>query len=253
MDAKSLSNRSIAFTVLLVSAILASSTLACSIPKNVFRSFLGHRDEDPGFMDDFGLESDDLVTEDNTESVLEGNESYGSADQGSSPSEGSIPDAVPDPVSKECGESGICVASYPVDIRGTANPPDVMAFANAGEYPSPAGISVTYTENAGPWYEWLVLKEPGDWAQASSPAGYSALGIQFWGDQTNGWASVILDGVEVWRGDITAYGTDGVNYFVYVELTGEVGGPHTLRTEVLGQNGAGGGDNVPVFYFAYRK
>ena len=117
----------------------------------------------------------------------------------------------------------------------------------------PAGISIAYTENAGPWYEWLVLKEPGDWVQAASPEGYRALGIQFWGDETNGWASVILDGVEVWRGDVTAFGTDGTNYFVYVELTGEVSGAHTLRTEVLGLPGKAGGDNVPVFYFAYRE
>jgi hypothetical protein len=240
--------------LLVIIFALAAISLACTVQNSLFRYFLGHRDEDESFMNQFEMTvvPDDLVTGDNSESVLEGDQSFGSADGATTDDQAELP-ALPEPATQDCSESGICVAAYPVDIRGTANPPEVIAFANAAEYTSPAGISITYTENAGPWYEWLVLKEPGDWIQASSPAGYSALGIQYWGDQTNGWASLILDGVEVWRGDVTAYGTDGVNYFVYVELTGEISGPHTLRTEVLGQNGVGGGYNVPVFYFAYRK
>lgn len=239
---------------------LALSSLACTMQKRLVYFLVplsaGADDDykEEWAFDEFGVETseDDLVAENGSESVLSESESYGS--EGDS-SPGNPPQAasVPDPVSEECVEAGYCTAAYPVDIRVTTNPPDVIVFANAAEYPSPSGFSVTYTESAGPWYEWLVLKEPGDWAQAASPTGYSALGIQFWGDQTNGWAQVTLDGVEVWRGDVTAFGTDGVNYFVFVEITGIDAGPHTLRAEVLGQPGKAGGDNVPVFYFAYRE
>lgn len=235
--------------------LLIASSLACDMPRSFLKilesdTFRVAREEErlEATYEAEILDDEDYVATVESESVLEEGDSYGSAEENAGSS-----GQVVDPISTECGETGICVAVYPVDIRGTGNPPDVLAFANAGEYSPPAGISISYTENAGPWYEWLVLREPGDWVEASSPAGYSALGIQFWGDQTNGWGSVILDGVEVWRGDITAYGTDGVNYFVYVEVTGQVSGPHTLRTEVLGLPGKAGGDNVPVFYFAYRE
>lgn len=253
MDIHPRTYRSRSFNIIISIAFLAAASLACTIEKSVFRYFLGHRDEDPAFMDQFGLESDDLVTGDNSESVLEGNESYGSADQGSSEDDGRVPEVVPDPVTNECGEAGYCTAVYPVDIRGTSNPPDVMVYANSAEYASPVGFSVTYPATAGPWYEWIVLREPGDYIQASSPAGYTSLGIQFWGDQTNGWTRVTLDGVEVWRGDTTAYGSDGLNYYVYVEISGVEPGPHTLRAELLGQPGTAGGVHVPVFYFAYRN
>jgi len=252
MNTQPFPDRSRLLNIVVIIAVLASASLACTVPKTVFRAFLGHRDEDEDFMNRYGIEQDDLVADDNSESVLEGNQSYGSADE--NPAADSLDLApVPDPVTEKCGESGICVAAYPTDIRGTNNPPAVMVWANAAEYPAPAGFSVTVSEDAGPWHQWMVLREPGQFIQAVSPEGYSALGIQFWGDDTNGWARVTLDGVEVWRGDITTYGTDGVNYFVYVEITGDVSGPHTLRVEVVGQNGAGGGDNVPVFYFSYRE
>lgn len=245
------------FPILITIGLLAASSLACEVPRSVFGVLFEaetfHLSEEEERLEEaYGIEIEDMVADDTPESVVEEEQSYGSVEDSSS---GTDPDpaAAAVPSSEECGESGICVAVYPVDIRSTANPPDLMAFANAGEYPSPPGIQISYTENAGPWYEWLVLREPGDWVEASSGEGYSALGIQFWGDDTNGWASLLLDGVEVWRGDITTYGTDGVNYFVYVELTGQVSGAHTLRTEVLGLPGKAGGDNVPVFYFAYRE
>jgi len=252
MKSQSFSTKTRFFNIVVIITVLASASLACTVPKNVFRAFLGHRDEDEDFMNQYGLEQDDLVGDDISESVLEDNQSYGSADE-NAPAASPDLAPVPDPVTEECGEGGICVAAYPIDIRGTNNPPDVMVWANAAEYPSPTGFSVTVSGDAGPWYQWMVLREPGQFIQAVSPEGYSALGIQFWGDDTNGWARVTLDGVEVWRGDVTTYGTDGVNYFVYVEITGDVSGPHTLRVEVVGQNGAGGGDNVPVFYFTYRE
>ncbi len=245
------------FTILGILTILAASSLSCQFMdllrgvtnEDRYQRFLAQETQNALETS----EAESLIFSDNSESVLEESGSYGSGDQGSSETKNPEPAAVPDPVLNECGEAGYCTAVYPVDIRGTANPPEVMVFANSAEYPSPAGFSVTFSDTAGPWYEWIVLREIGDAIQAASPAGYTSVGIQFWGDQTNGWTRVTLDGVEVWRGDTTAYGTDGVNYFVYVEFSGVEPGPHTLAAELIGQPGAAGGDNVPVFYFAYRK
>jgi hypothetical protein len=257
MTPRPLPMRSRRFIFFLIPLILAAASLACTMNRGLLNFLVPIRGSDEiekenWAYDEFGIVPDDLVAGDNSESVLEEGGSYGSADDSAA---ADSPDLapVPDPITEECGDSGICVSAYPVDIRGTANPPDVIAWANSGEYSTPAGFSVTYTADAGPWYEWMVLKEPGDWIQATSPEGFSAAGVQFWGDQTNGWARVTLDGVEIWRGDVTAFGSDGTNYFVYIEASGIDPGGHILKAEVLGQNGIGGGDNVPVFYFAYRK
>lgn len=261
MNANTLPSRSRRYSLVFIVLILAAASLACTMQRDFLNFLVPFKPEaDQNFKenwayDQYGVEvaeDEDLIVGDNSESVLEEEQSYGSAEN-NPPTAAAESAQVPEPESEECGEAGLCVAVYQVDIRSTSNPPDMMVFANAAEHPAPAGFSVIYSEEAGPWYEWIVLREPGQFIQASSPAGYSALGIEFWGDETNGWARVTLDGVEVWRGDTTAYTFDGINYFFYVEVTGIDPGPHTLRAEVLGQPGIAGGDNVPVFYFAYRE
>jgi hypothetical protein len=79
------------------------------------------------------------------------------------------------------------------------------------------------------------------------------VGVQFWGDQNDGWARVLVDGTEVWRG--STYGTSGDPaagaYVKYLEISGLATGAHTVRVECLGINGAGGGDDVTILLFGF--
>jgi formylglycine-generating enzyme required for sulfatase activity len=60
------------------------------------------------------------------------------------------------------------------------------------------------------------------------------MGVQFLGDPQTGWARVLFDGVEVWRGNTTAIWSTHGRHGGYIEISGFGPGPHTLRAESLG-------------------
>ena len=60
------------------------------------------------------------------------------------------------------------------------------------------------------------------------------MGVQFWGAPYTGWARVLFDGVEVWRGVPSTLGFEQLQYGGYIELTGFRPGRHTIRVENLG-------------------
>ncbi|NJN94469.1 MAG: hypothetical protein HC875_10445 [Anaerolineales bacterium] len=63
---------------------------------------------------------------------------------------------------------------------------------------------------------------------------FTAMGVQFMGDPYQGWARVLFDGVEVWRGDTAAIWSKHGRHGGYIEISGLAPGPHTLRAESLG-------------------
>ena len=139
------------------------------------------------------------------------------------------------------------------DARAFSSPPEGVAYANVNDTSPPA--EVTITDSGGLWrfHGWIALMEKGQWIEANIQANASNVGVQFWGDTNDGWGRVLVDGQEVWRGN--TYGSD-VNYpgsaFVkYLEISGLTPGTHTVRVENLGQVGAGGGDDVAVYFFGY--
>jgi hypothetical protein len=81
------------------------------------------------------------------------------------------------------------------------------------------------------------------------------VGVQLWGDQTDGWARITVDGSEVWRGN--TYGKSGDypagGFINYVEIYNLPMAKHTIIVDVLGINGPEGGPDVTVFYFGLRK
>ena len=85
----------------------------------------------------------------------------------------------------------------------------------------------------------------------SLPGGTDTVGVQFWGDTSDGWARVIVDGAEVWSG--STYGSDanypGNAFVKYLEISGLEQEIHTVRVENTGVAGAGGGDDVTIFFF----
>ena len=139
------------------------------------------------------------------------------------------------------------------DARSFSNPPDVVAYANTQYVAPPAGVTIT--SSSGLWRSagWVSLMSSSHWIQASITASHTALGVQFWGDQNDGWARVLVDGVERWRGSV--YGSSGSypgGAFVrYLSIANLPAGPHTIRVECLGINGAGGGDDVALLLFGF--
>ena len=113
------------------------------------------------------------------------------------------------------------------------------------------------TDSGGLWRyrEYVALMEGGHWIEVTiADPGITAAGVQFRGDTNDGWARVLIDGVERWRGSI--YGSDtnwpGGMFVRYLEVSGLGPGPHTVRVEALGQPGDGGGDDVAMRFLGFR-
>ena len=134
------------------------------------------------------------------------------------------------------------------DARTFSQPPEVVAYANTQERAAPPELAIT--ENCDDtwfrYHEWIGMGKLGQWIEATSAGPVTAMGVEFWGDQNDGWARVLLDGDEIWRGDTR--GADG-NWpggaFVrYLEIAGLPSGTHTLRVESLGEGGS-----ATMYYF----
>jgi hypothetical protein len=89
------------------------------------------------------------------------------------------------------------------------------------------------------------------WVEVETTVDTTSIGVQFWGDTNDGWARVLVDGSEVWTGDI--YGIDsnypGGAFVKYLEISGLTPGRHTIRVENMGVSGAGGGGDVCMLLF----
>ena len=142
------------------------------------------------------------------------------------------------------------------DARYADDPPLQVAYANTRYTPPPSAVTVR--DSGGDFWrmnEWVALMNGGDWIEAThSGTGISSVGVQFWGDNDDGMARVIVDGVERWTGN--TYGENGnypggafVNYLYFTDLGP---GPHTIRVEAVGQGGGGTGDNVTVMFFGFE-
>ena len=70
--------------------------------------------------------------------------------------------------------------------------------------------------------------------EASTELPFETFGVQVYGDNTIGWARLLFDGQEVWRGDTLEIWMDKGRYGGYIEVSGFEPGRHTLRIESLG-------------------
>jgi hypothetical protein len=60
------------------------------------------------------------------------------------------------------------------------------------------------------------------------------MGVQVLGDHTIGWARLLFDGQEVWRGDTSRIGSKQGRFGGYIEVYNFLPGKHTLRLESMG-------------------
>ncbi len=152
-----------------------------------------------------------------------------------------------------CVELNSEVKVYSLYAMEQGNPPQIKVAANAAQQAPPAGINVTFGGVSTGYGSGMILWQEGDWVEASTSDSYQALGVQVHGDQTIGWARVLFDGLEIWRGDTSSYIIAEGRHGVYVEVRCFPPGTHSIRIEGLGAEGSGGGRSIPVSYFCFRE
>ena len=141
---------------------------------------------------------------------------------------------------------------YSIYALEEGNAPPIFAVTNLAEGSPPGGVQISSGGVSTPWGKGMVLWQSGDYVEATTGNDYSAFGVQIHGDQTIGWARVLFDGNEIWRGDASSYTIAEGRYGVYIEVRCFPPGTHTMRVEALGINGSGGGMSVPSSYFGFR-
>jgi hypothetical protein len=131
-------------------------------------------------------------------------------------------------------EAPLQVRVFGGDSRFFEKPPDVIAHANANDTASPEGISISFAEESIPYGLQRVVWWNGDWIEATWEGSYTSMGVQFLGEEMIGWARVLLDGQEVWRGNTADIWSKSGRHGGFVEISGFDPGKHTLRVESLG-------------------
>lgn len=144
-------------------------------------------------------------------------------------SEITIPPAVESPA-----QLPVTVNVFGGDSHYFDTPPDVFAVANKENVPSPEGIQIQHHAQSIGYGTHRVLWWGGDWMEATTDTPYTSIGVQFWGSGYLGWARVLFDDVEVWRGLTTSLGKKHAYFGGYIEITDFEPGTHTIRVENLG-------------------
>jgi hypothetical protein len=112
--------------------------------------------------------------------------------------------------------------------------PDVYVDANPGQTVPLDGIEIRHDESSIPYGLNRVLWGKRSGVEVSTHLPFKAMGVQVLGDHTIGWASVIFDGQELWRGNTREIWSDKGRFGAYFEVSGFEPGLHTLRIESIG-------------------
>jgi hypothetical protein len=131
-------------------------------------------------------------------------------------------------------ELSVTVAVRPGNSRFYATPPDLIVPANQVEIAAQEEIRIKYAEESISYGLNRVLWWDGDWIEVFSERQFSTIGVQFMGDPPIGWARVLFDGVEIWRGNTSEIWNEFGRHGGYVEVSGFEPGSHSLRVESLG-------------------
>ena len=141
------------------------------------------------------------------------------------------------------------ITIYPGDARKFAKKPDIFVDANKEEKLLPEGFLLDYSADSISYGLNRVLWGEGSSVEVTTAQPFNAMGVQIYGDYTIGWARVLFDGQEIWRGDtskIWAYqGRNGG----YIEVSDFEPGTHTLRVESMGFDY----HPVTVAFFGFKR
>ncbi|KAA3646496.1 MAG: hypothetical protein DWQ07_09805 [Chloroflexi bacterium] len=134
----------------------------------------------------------------------------------------------------EVGTLSVDVTVYKGEARQFVVKPDVIANANSDEMLSPEGIEVRHNDESIPYGLSRVLWGEGSWVEAVTSEDYESIGVQIFGDYTIGWARVLFDSEEVWRGNTAEIWNEFGRFGGYIEVTSFTPGEHVIRVESLG-------------------
>lgn len=154
------------------------------------------------------------------------------ADEDPDPARGCT-DPVASPETAPSQPAGLQVQVIRADVRLSEPVPEVLAYPNYEAIPPPAGVRFGSSERSLPYGNNRVLWAEGDWLEATADASYTSMGVQFRGDYVIGWARVLFDGQEIWRGDTARIWSELKVHGGYVSVSGFAPGEHTLRVERL--------------------
>lgn len=93
----------------------------------------------------------------------------------------------------------------------------------------------------------VALTNVSSWAQITWDKPTTVLGVQFCGDNNDGWARILVDDEVVWDGN--TYGGEH-KFNEYVQIRGLSPAAHTVRVEPTGRAGIDGG-NIHVSLTAF--
>ncbi len=129
--------------------------------------------------------------------------------------------------------SGLTVTVYEGDARLTSSAHHEYLNASGADQSTLDGVRLNYSNESLIYGTNRVLWTDEDWIEIITKDTFSNLGVQFRGDYVIGWARVLFDGEEVWRGDTSKIWSDLKIHGGYIEVSGFEAGQHTLRVERL--------------------
>ncbi|MBE0668869.1 MAG: hypothetical protein IH593_14510 [Bacteroidales bacterium] len=145
------------------------------------------------------------------------------------------------------------VTLFPIDVRTLETKPEIIAYANVEYTSPPANVIIKHYGSLWTYNANIALMQKGDWISATcTDDNITAVGVHLGGDVNDGWARVLVDGAEVWRGSIYGDSKSPAGLWTnYLEVSGLLPGVHTIRIESLGIPGEGGGIDVAMRFFGF--
>ena len=128
--------------------------------------------------------------------------------------------------------SDLTVSVHEGDVRKFSVKPEVYVHASGGG-PAGDGINLTYSDESLLYGVGRVLWTDDDWVEVKAQGEFTSMGVQFRGDYMIGWARVLFDGEEIWRGDTSRIWSHLRDHGGYIEVSGFEAGEHVLRVERL--------------------
>ncbi|MCJ7626057.1 MAG: hypothetical protein MUO76_21405, partial [Anaerolineaceae bacterium] len=144
----------------------------------------------------------------------------------------------------KCGEpaaSEWMVRLIPIDVSGSGTPPVIIVHANIEYASPPENVSIVSQGEFWTHGGTIALLQEGDWISVTcSDTDITAVGVRLEGDANDGWARVLVDGQEVWRGSVYGNPESAAGMFsYYLEVSGLEPGVHTIQVVNMGIKGAG--------------
>ena len=143
-------------------------------------------------------------------------------------------DPEPVTVSEPVLPNGLTVTVHQADVRlDDTKTPDEIVNGNGTDTSMPEGVRILYSDESMLYGVNRVLWQENDWMEMTFGEPFSSVGVQFRGSYVIGWARVLFDGQEIWRGDTSEIWAELKVHGGYIEVTGFGPEQHTLRVERL--------------------